>query len=383
MNSTRVRLRVAATGRLAACLAVLIVFASRVAADGRVSVDRESFNPSVGEAVSVTVKTPTNARISITVLDRDGYVTRRLADNAPAGGIYVARWDGRDSTGTIVADEAYSFQVDVKSSDGTWSYFPAAQAQKTYAVQARQYSRRGAALMYDLAAPARVHAQAGSAALDQKTKSYDGPVLKTLVNREPRPKGAIVESWNGLDESASIYVPDLPEFVTAILASELPENAVIAFGNRSRTFLDVARTRTGASLLPPTVSAAHMHHQGLETLDDVSPALVITPVNARWDGGTKSWHVTGEVLRLELKLEGPTAGSVSRHPGRIVVFVDYRQTLERQVRTESETIDIPLPGGSRPHAISVNWQSAYGPLAANSLRVTGISQAQPAARESR
>lgn len=333
-----------------------------------VSVDRVSFNPSLSETVAITVRTPQPSRVSIAVLDRDGFVTRTLASDAASTGTYVANWNGRDATGEVVADEAYSFKVDVASAAGHWTYFPATATPKSHAVQARRYSRQNASLLYDLPKAARVHAQAGSAARDSKTNEYDGPVLKTLVNREPRPAGAIVESWNGFDESGAVYIPDLPNFVTAILATELPENAVIAYGNRKRTFLEVAARRTGTSLLPPMKEQSHAHHHGLTALEDASPSLTVTPVGGAWDAQRKSWVVQGNKARMTIRLDGPTAERVARQPGRLIVFVDYVQKLERRVRKATETIEIPL--GSRPAVVSINWQSDYGPLAANTVRVT-------------
>jgi hypothetical protein len=350
---------------------VLSLFARTAVGGDRVSVNRQSLNASLGETVSITVAMPGASRVSIAVVDRDGYVTRWLAKDAPAAtGSYVAIWNGRDEDGAVVADEAYSFKVDVRSSEGAWTYFPAAGAPKTHPVQAKHYSRRDGALMYELPAAARIHAQAGSAAINETTRSYQGPVLKTLVNREPRPAGPIVESWNGFDESGAIYIPDLPQFVTAILATDLPENSVIAFGNKTRTFLDVAAGRRGSSLLPRKTHA-HAHHDGLAALEDASPALVLTPINGTWSERENGWSIDESRLHLAVRLEGPTAPFVARQPGRILVFVDYKQVFERVVRSPKDTFDLPLGGGSAtPHIVSINWQSDYGPLAANSIRVT-------------
>lgn len=337
-----------------------------------VAVSKTSFNPSLGETVSIQLTLLTNAHVAISVLDRDGYVTRQLTNEPRQSGAHLFTWDGRDAEGCIVADEAYSFKVDVTSPTGHWSYFPAAKGAKTYAVQAKHYSRRNAALMYDLPSSSRVHAQAGSARIDAKSSTYDGPVLKTLVNREPRPAGAIVESWNGLDESGDIYVPDLRNFVTAILATELPENSVITYGNKSRTFADVATKRSGTSLLPapgPATTASHDHHRGLTALEDVSPVLLIEPLNARWDAAMKAWQVSGAHIRVSVTLAGPSAHYVARQPGKIVTFVDYSERARRALNTRAAkdiAIELPRDGA---HVISINWQSDYGPVAANSIRV--------------
>ena len=359
------------TTLLAFLVAILIAAPSRGAsATPGVSLDRYTFNPSSGERISLKVTTPPEARVSVAVLDRDGYVARWLATEHKASGTYVLTWDGRDADGSVVANEAYSFKVDVVSPSARWTYFPAANPTKTHTVQAKHYSRRNAALMYDLPSSCRIHAQAGSAKVGDAKASRAGVVLKTLVNREPRPAGAIVESWNGLDESGTIYVPDLPHFVTAILATELPENAVIAYGNRTRTFLDTAVSRRGISLLPPPRDGTHTHHHGLPALSDTSPSLVVIPLNGTWNAQQRAWVVEGDTVLLSVRLDGPTAGLVARQPGKIIAFVDYTQQSERTVRKGAATIATRLgvlSGG--PHVVSINWQSDHGPLAANSIRV--------------
>ncbi|HEX8409999.1 MAG TPA: FlgD immunoglobulin-like domain containing protein [Thermoanaerobaculia bacterium] len=336
-----------------------------------VRVTPATFNPTAGQNVVVAVHAASDARLFVHVLDRDGYAVRALADDQPvAAGTHLVPWDGRDSTGEVVADEAYSFRVVLETREGILTYLPAAQPAKTSIVSADQYSRRNGALMYELAAPSRVHAQAGSAALNGKTKTYDGPVLKTLVNREPRPAGRIVESWNGLDETGALYVPDVPNFVTAILATELPENSVIAYGNTGHKFVDVVAKRTGVSLLPHSHTPAQ-HHAGLTTLEDVSPTLTITPTNARWDTERKAWVVRGRAAEMSVELTGPTAAAVARQPGRIVVFVDFARQFEVRVRSTRERIRLRTDGmtGSGPRLVTVNWQSDRGPLATNSVRM--------------
>src|SRR5262249_31783211 len=150
-----------------------------------------------------------------------------------------------------------------------------------------------ATLSYKLSRPARVHIQAGVAKIDPKTKQAEGPVLKTVVNREPRPAGAVVEAWNGLDEAGSSYVPDLPDFVVNIVATSLPENAIPATGNRSAGFLAAAVSRTGESLIP-AAPVSHEHHLGLDVFHDTAPRLVASPLNASWSPPEKAWTLAAK-----------------------------------------------------------------------------------------
>jgi hypothetical protein len=162
--------------------------------------------------------------------------------------------------------------------------------------------------------------------------------------------------------------------VTAVLATSLPDNAVIAYGNRQRTFLDDAATRTGRSLLPPHQPRSHAHHHRLTVLEDVSPSLTSMPSNGTWNEASGSWSIEGTTARVNVSLAGPTAAAIAKHPGRVIVFVDYEYAFEQPVRGAVARLEIPLRGHSATaRTVSINWQSAYGPLAANSIRVTNAS----------
>lgn len=343
--------------RMKTILFVALVLVARIAPAqiNHVTVAPATFNPSEGQKVSIRFNSD-GGHAKVLVLDRDGYVTRELLATTIAPGTTTVSWDGRDAAGVVVADEAYSFKITV----GKSTYFPASAQPRLYRLRTNYYDRDHGVLVYELPEASRIHLQAGIA-----TGAYgstEGAVLKTIVNRSPRPAGPIVEPWNGLDESGTIYVPDHARFVTSVLATALPEHSVITFGNKKRSFIDVARTRTGKSHLRAQASGGHAHHHALSALDDISPSLNIEVRRIR------------DRAMARVTLSGPTAANVARHPGQLFLFVDYKKVAQEQLtRGRNEvTIEIPLEGGE--HLITANWQSAYGPLAANSHRLSGAAQ---------
>jgi hypothetical protein len=235
------------------------------------------------------------------------------------------------------------------------------------AIEARSFDRRTAMLAYTLPRASRVHIQAGTQVVDPKTKAPAGAVMKTVVNREPRIGGTIAEHWSGFDESGAIFIPDLQGFVVAIAASPLPENAVITFGNRQRYFVDTIASRRGVSLF--THSGGQAHHSGLATQDDVSPALVIEPLNATWSSADHAWIKEGETpLRLRLSVGGPTAAAFRAHPATVELFVDGRRIGE-PLPKHGDTFEVPLDPGAGSLCVTVNWNSEWGRVAANSIQV--------------
>ena len=332
-----------------------------------VSVDRNTLNVAAHESVVIAATFAAPGEASILVLDRDGYPVRTLAKNQPVQGSASYGWDGRDDGGTVVPDEAYSLRIDWRNGQRSDEYFPADAPSPMTRIEPRSYNRRTATLAYELPQPSRIHIQAGTATLDSKTGQSVGPVMKTVVNREPRSRGLIAEHWSGFDESGAIFVPDLRDFVVAIAATPLPENAIITFGNAKTRFVDYVGERRGASLFTHHDHAGH--HFGLTTLDDVSPSLRIEPLNGKWSATDRTWIVaSGERLRVRLAVEGPSAAAFLRHPATIERFVDGRR-IGGEVPMTSKVIEIPLTRSPETQRVSINWNSKWGPVAANTIRV--------------
>ena len=352
---------------LAAVFASGIATAPQPKAIRSVKVDRQSLNVTAGETVTATIDFARKGLASILVVDRDGYAVRTLAKAQPVTSSFSVGWDGRDDSGQLVADEAYSLKVDWRGTEGVDTYFPANTVQPITAIEPRSYSRRSATLTYTLPRPSRVHIQAGTAAIDQKTKKPTGAVMKTVVNREPRIGGPIAEHWTGFDESGLIFVPDLPDFVVAIAASPLPENSVITFGNRGHQFIDTLGGRRGASLF--TFTGGRRHHVGLSTADDTSPALAIEPLNATWSAADHTWTTDGQKpLRLRLSVQGPTAAAFRAHPATVELFVDGTRIGEPSPK-HGDVVELSLEPRPGVRRVSVNWNSEWGPVAANTIQV--------------
>jgi hypothetical protein len=336
----------------------------------RVTVDRTSFDPSASDVVTLSMSFAKPGRVSILVLDRDGYRIRNLATQVSVSGAFSVGWNGRNESGDVVPNEAYSFKIVWTDGKVSETYFPANQKPaKMLALDAGYYDRRGGTLAYTLPSPCRVHLQAGTSHIDARTGKSEGPVLRTVVNRAPRSGGAIAEHWNGFDESGTVYVPDLPDFVISLAASPLSENSVITFGSRGPSFIEYAASRTGYSeiALRP---GPHEHHSGLEALDDVSPELRLEVLNGRWMPDEKVWAVSDDVVRIRPVLSGAAATHFARQPATMYQFVNDHLVSESQIADRSAVVEIPLRNLSKTsNRVSLNWVSKYGNVAANTVIV--------------
>jgi hypothetical protein len=344
--------------------------AATTAAIGAVSVSQTSINPTSGDTAVLFVRLMRPGKVSVEVIDRDGYPIRTLAlrKEAPVGS-NAFRWDGRADDGSVVPDEAYSFKVDWTDGHREATYFPANSPAPMVSIDPLGYSRRSATLSYRLASPSRVHIQAGTATLNSKSRQMEGPVLKTVLNRVPRIGGRIGEYWSGYDESGAVFIPDLPNFAISIAATPLPAGSVTTFGNRSRTFLQYAATRTGSSRF--TFHAAPGgHHVGLNVFDDLSPAMKVEPLNAVWSARDRFWSLEGPTLEVRISVEGPTAAAFASHPGTIYRFLDSRPLGSTTVAGSSTILRIPAGEiGAAGGLLALNWSNALGPVAVGTMRI--------------
>jgi hypothetical protein len=336
-----------------------------------VSISREFFNPSLGQTVEISVILTHPGLLSVKILDRDGYpVTTLASDKKSQVGKTTFLWKGDGSEG-IVPNEAYSVWIELKVGNKKDHYFPANQPLTEEKAELGYYDRKRAVISFRLQKPSRVHLQTGVAVVDPVSKKVEGPVMATVLNREPRSSGWIAEYWNGFADSDSrIYVPDLPNFKLAVAATALPENSIIATGNRNQTFLEYATNRKGNSLF--TYKAPeHHHHQGLTSLDDASPSLSLRPQNASWSEKEQTWTLQASQLKIRGRLSGESAASFSKQPGYLVLFVDGRE-IQKIMQPCSHDFEIEVPRNSLvagTQIISANCASEYGPTAVFSLRL--------------
>jgi hypothetical protein len=342
-----------------------------------VSVDPLFFNATAGQFTTITFNASVSGVAKVTILDRDRYPVRTLAPRNVTPGLVSFSWDGHDDAGIVVPDEAWNVRVELAGAayDPSLNFHPLEEDP-----QPRSYSRPDGILSYKLVRPARVHIEAGQATLNPKTGRNEGPILKTIVNREPRVAGAVVEKWNGFDESGTIRVSDLQHFVVSVLATSLPDNSIITRGNRGQSFLDYARQhRPAAALVARKREAPVTHHAGLNAFEDRSPSLAVRP-SAKWDAQAQVYRAPGPV-KLQIKIEGPSAAHFNAQPGRLSIYVDEACVLTQEHPTSPLALSIPAdrlaPG---EHRIAVNWGSDYGPSAASSflLNVPSRSAHAPA-----
>jgi hypothetical protein len=320
------------------------------------------FNPGIGQSAQIRLSASRPGNVAVEILDRDRFVVRTLGA-VPIDKEAVVRWDGKDDSGEVVPNEAYAVRARLVSDGSELVYDPGKDFQpRPISIDSTSYSRVDGVLSYRLERPSRVHIQAGQARPVAGGPAR-GPVLRTIVDRAPRAGGAVIESWNGMDESGRIYIPDLQHFVVAALAVPLPESSLITIGNRTVSFTGYARRhRAETSTRPRKLAAtAHAHHQGLNAFEDRSPRLVLLPAKENDSSAWKSG--TGEALEFSVEVDKDTAPFFLGQPTSLEVFIDVDRVSRVDCRANPCRVRLPaaqVPRGR--HRLGVNWSSELGPV---------------------
>ena len=247
---TRARPHRALSG-FAVCLvgSALLLAVPLLAADPKpmavtdVSLSRPFFNPSLGQKIGISFALAEPGNLTVQILDRDGYPVRNLVSaKAAEKGKQSFDWDGRDDAGEIVPDEAYSLKVNLATSGGAATYFPADVSNVPLEGVTAAFDPIRGILAYRLPQPARVSVAAISS--DPHKRSN---LRQVIVDGEPRTLGAIVEPWNGYDKSGKVNLAERSGLRIELKARALPENPLITIGNRNARFAEWSLKRNGSA----------------------------------------------------------------------------------------------------------------------------------------
>lgn len=183
-----------------------------------------SFNPTNGDKLEVRYSLSRDARVTVRAYDPDRQLVQTLAADAPRkAGENKEVWDGKDSDGALVPNEAYFFCVEADGSGQKVVYDPITFSGGEAAdIMQGQVSRETGTLTYQLSQPSRVLMRAGVPG---------SALLKTVVDWQPRVAGEITEYWNGKDEDNLLDVLSVPNYQVILTYFTLPETSAITVGN--------------------------------------------------------------------------------------------------------------------------------------------------------
>ncbi len=289
-----------------------------------VTVSRTSFNPTLGEEIAVACNLSKSANITVNVYDPDNGLIKRVANKKRTdSGKQIFIWDGKDTDGHIVPDEAYFFTITAEDESGIKEiYDPTAfSGGMEHDVTGADINPQSHTINYKMPKMGRVMIRIGI---------QGGPLMNQLIDWKPRVKGLITEYWNGKDKDNLADIFSHPSFKMIIVYFTLPENSVITFGNKSVTYRGYKKS--AASIRPVKAKrnrpGTHLSlHYVLPRTTDYSPTLKMDFSNVQEKDSQGIPVLRGKTM-VRIELNEADKAIFQNHQYEICFFLDYEFYVE-------------------------------------------------------
>lgn len=193
-----------------------------------VSLSSKTFDPEKKEMVRINFSLSKRAKATIYILDPEGGLVRELTESNGKKGYNSITWDGRDYQERIVGYNAYSYLILANLDKEEALYDPIYTGGLELKVTGLTFDKEKKSISYVMPKAGRVRIRLGI--------KDGGPLLRTLIDWEPREAGEKSELWDGMDVSGIMEFYKEPKLQIAIVAFSLPENTIIVKGKNIKPY---------------------------------------------------------------------------------------------------------------------------------------------------
>lgn len=347
-----------------------------------------SFSPERSETFEIPVFIPSPVQlkaiqIEIRTGDDDLVRTLKAERISTAASKYPFEWDGRDSDGEIVPDEAYHPVLVVTDIDGETRRLDTRTQSGGEEVYDFEKHIKPGTIEYILPSASRVLVRAGI---------KNGPLLRTVVDWEPRAKGFHAERWDGRGADGLVHIEQNPDVGYLIVGYQLPDKSIITYGNERETYRQY-RERHGLPLrvtafeerLPERNGRVIRQEFYNPLLQQRSPGIEVVLLDKESRQPVDRIIGFGEVL-TEVRLDPLDEVYLDQERYEISFFIDNRFIAEE------EQGFVPFvwrwsPGrlGIEPgeHLLTVNVSGYRGQVGARSLAFSVVEENQGGTSENK
>ena len=286
-----------------------------------------SFNPQRGEELTIHYSLSRKSEVEVTVYDSDLAAIRTFnSKGLLEPGQHAFIWDGRDLDGKVVPDEAYFFVIKTKDEKGDAQiYDPTVfSGGEGHDITEAHIDPDTKTITYRLPVMGRVLIRLGV---------QDGPLLRTLVDWEPRVAGEITEYWNGKDQDNTIDLLNHPRFKMLITYFELPENSIITYGNRSINYREYKKSLKSQRPVKERAVRADVQvspHYQLPRTVDYSPMLTLNFSNVKAFDRKDIPVLQGKTL-VKVEIDESDKSFFVNQQYEITLFLDSEFYVEQEI----------------------------------------------------
>lgn len=325
------------------------------------------FNPAKGERFKIPIKVNKAAEVSVKIFTSDGDLIATLTKQGTLKpGTHELLWDGKDSQGIFVPDDAYIPVLAAKLQDGnTVEVDPRMSSGGEVVENLTVEVTPTQEITYHLPAPSRVLIRVGI---------KNGPMMRSLINWVPKTAGKNIQRWNGFDADNLLDLRNHERLGILVTAYRLPDNAIIATGNDKLSYVEY-RSKRGFTEVTCNLSEIKLERDGkrisrnyyMPRFKDRDPKVFMTLIgnHAKTPDGTA---ILEDSTSIKVDIPEKDRTLIQDSLYEVAFFVD------NEFVSEEEQGYMPLtwiykPVGLSPgnHIITVNVSSLSGQMGVKSL----------------
>ena len=185
------------------------------------------FSPILKQHFQIPFTLKKEAKVTVEIYTPDNTLIRTLQSRSLKEGEQSVVWDGKDSHGTIVPNEAYNIVLIAQSSDQKEVIDPRMSGGEIIKNLQTKLTKQGS-IVYHLSAPSRVLVRAGI---------ENGPMLRVISNWIPKNSGKVLQRWNMRDVDNMVDISHL-KFSVSVTAFALPKYTIITTNNKKLNYFE-------------------------------------------------------------------------------------------------------------------------------------------------
>lgn len=342
-------------------LAVLYIsiFASSLVELGRY--EKHEFSPILGEYFNIPIKINKKCDIKISIYTPDNNLIRVLQKKMDKKGNYNIKWDGKDTKGVVVPNEAYSIKVDAFNKEKNQTLDFRATGGEIIKNLNTAIDEQGN-INYILDKPSRVLIRAG-------IKS--GPMLRTINNWIPKNSGKIRQKWNMKDDDDIIDMRNL-DFGISVSAFALPKKSIITQNNKKLEYFDYIKNNNFTCKIKNLKienEATISQHAKKCRIEEKNPKLKIQ-INTKIKYKTKKPVLKNSIavpIRVDMNKEDEMYFSKNKY--EVTFFIDYDFSSEEELGYMPTTwLYTPNSLTKGEHTLTVNVSGFSGQIGSKSVK---------------
>lgn len=314
-----------------------------------VSLSPKTFYPEKGEKAKITFNLSKKAKVTTYILDSEGGLVRELTESNCREGYNTITWDGRDYQEKIVIYGTFTYVIIAKSDKGEEArYDPLSSGGLELKVSELTFDKEKKSISYVMPKAGRVRIRLGI--------KDGGPLLRTLIDWQPREAGENSELWDGLDGYGIMGFSQEPKLQIAITAFSLPENTIIAQGENTKPY-----NYPYAEMPRPELSVEQkrlLYKHALHKREDChEPGFKVEFIGVN---NEKAIPVSGETIPIRVTLDEADGRILTNERYEVAFFIDNVFLFEEDSGFSPYTYTWNTKGMSEgEHFMTVTVQS-YG-----------------------